>query len=186
MQDAKKGNGFSEEGKAIPDINTDNKTDDNTDNEDLKSRLSKNERQKKQGGENQGLVTEQNYIKDCDIVIDYLNQACETNYRHAKGTRDKIMPRLKEGFTVDECKSVIDKKAREWKGTEWEKYLTPDTLFRPSNFEKYLNQKINKSSRIQSVPEYMKQATVQQDQDDDKDDLINEIREMQERMKKGC
>ena len=45
-------------------------------------------------------------------------------------------------YHTEDLKAVIDKKVAEWKGTEFEKYLTPETLFRPSNFEKYLNQKI--------------------------------------------
>ncbi len=35
---------------------------------------------------------------------------------------------------------MIDKKTTEWKGTEMEKYLRPETLFSPSKFENYLNQ----------------------------------------------
>ena len=34
----------------------------------------------------------------------------------------------------------------EWKGTEMEKFLTPDTLF-SNKFEKYLNQNIKKGAR---------------------------------------
>ena len=45
---------------------------------------------------------------------------------------------------MEDFKLVIDKKCKEWIGTEFEKYLTPETLFRPSNFEKYLNQNIVK------------------------------------------
>ena len=48
--------------------------------------------------------------------------------------------RIAEGYTVDDFKKVIDIKAEEWLGTEMDKYLNPSTLFRPSNFEKYLNQ----------------------------------------------
>ena len=34
---------------------------------------------------------------------------------------------------------MIEKKAKEWMGTEMEKYLRPETLFGPK-FEGYLNQ----------------------------------------------
>ena len=51
-----------------------------------------------------------------------------------------IHARCEEGFTVDDFKKVIDKKCAEWMGTDWEKYLRPETLF-GTKFEGYLNQK---------------------------------------------
>ena len=58
--------------------------------------------------------------------------------------------RLKEGYTIDDFKTVIDKKVSGWLGTEFEQYLTPQTLF-GSKFEKYLNQKIiTKSKRVKN------------------------------------
>ena len=75
-------------------------------------------------------------------VLDYLNLKAETRYRKVESNFKHIKARLNEGFTIDDFKAVIDKKCAEWKGTDFEKYLTPETLFRPSNFEKYLNQKI--------------------------------------------
>lgn len=47
---------------------------------------------------------------------------------------------MNEGFSVEDFKTVIDKKYNDWKGTEWEKYLRPETLF-GAKFESYLNQK---------------------------------------------
>lgn len=75
-------------------------------------------------------------------VLDYLNLKAETRYRKTENNFKFIKARLNENFTIDDFKVVIDKKVAEWKGTDFEKYLTPETLFRPSNFEKYLNQKI--------------------------------------------
>ena len=77
-------------------------------------------------------------------VLDYLNLKAETRYRKVESNFKYIKARLNDGFSIDDFKVVIDKKCQEWKGTEFEKYLTPETLFRPSNFEKYLNQKIIK------------------------------------------
>jgi uncharacterized phage protein (TIGR02220 family) len=74
-------------------------------------------------------------------VLDYLNQKAGTHYRQVESNYKHIKARLQD-FSVDDLKSVIDKKCKEWIGTDFEKYLTPETLFRPSNFEKYLNQKI--------------------------------------------
>ena len=79
-------------------------------------------------------------------IIDYLN--INTNKRYTynnKSFNRHITARLKDGFTVDEFKLVIDKKCREWKGTEFEQYLKPTTLFSQAHFEEYLNQPEKKS-----------------------------------------
>jgi uncharacterized phage protein (TIGR02220 family) len=75
-------------------------------------------------------------------IVGYLNNSTGSKYRpEAKSTQRLINARLKEGYSIQDFKNVIDKKYKEWKGTEMEKYLVPDTLF-GSKFEKYLNQKI--------------------------------------------
>ena len=74
------------------------------------------------------------------LVIDYLNKKANTNYRPTtKNTQSFINARLKEGYTVEDFKKVIDSKSREWLGTDFEKYLRPSTLF-GTKFENYLNE----------------------------------------------
>ena len=52
-----------------------------------------------------------------------------------------IKARLDEGYTVDDFKTVIDKKVKAWKDDpKMSAYLRPETLFRPSHFESYLNE----------------------------------------------
>lgn len=52
-----------------------------------------------------------------------------------------VMQRLKEGYTVQDCHSVIELKCGEWMHDDkMFKYLTPETLFRRSNFERYLGE----------------------------------------------
>ena len=73
-------------------------------------------------------------------IIDYLNEKVDTKYRHqTKATQEKIKARFKEGFTLDDFKTVIDKKINEWSSTDMSKYLRPETLF-GTKFESYLNQ----------------------------------------------
>lgn len=75
-------------------------------------------------------------------AIDYLNQKAGTKYKSSsKNTTKHIKARLNDGYTLEDFKTVIDKKCSEWLNTDMEKYLCPDTLF-GSKFEKYLNQKI--------------------------------------------
>ena len=107
-------------------------------------------------------------------VLDYLNQKAETRYRNAESNFKFIKARINDGFKVEDFKVVIDKKCQEWKGTEFEKYLTPETLFRPSNFEKYLNQKIiNKKESDFTQRNYSKQ-----DMNDLFDDLDKTLEEL--------
>jgi uncharacterized phage protein (TIGR02220 family) len=78
---------------------------------------------------------------DAHAVIDHFNQRLGTNYRYSKTAMTPIMARLGDGYTVDQCNGVIDKKCVDWaEDAKMAKYLTIETLFRPGNFEKYLNQ----------------------------------------------
>lgn len=80
-------------------------------------------------------------------VVQYLNDRLGTKYRYqAKGTRGYIHARLEEGYTLDDFKTVIDKKFEEWNGTDMEKFLRPETLF-AGKFESYLNQKTVKKQQ---------------------------------------
>lgn len=74
-------------------------------------------------------------------IIDYLNQKANTHFKPtSKTTQSKINARLNEGYSLYDFIAVIDKKCDEWRGTEFEQYLCPETLF-GTKFEKYLNQK---------------------------------------------
>ena len=89
-------------------------------------------------------VSDSDTVTDTDIcknVIDYLNMVCGTNYRSSTPkTRKQIKARVSEGFTENDFYTVIDKKSKEWLGTDMEKYLRPETLF-GTKFEGYLNQR---------------------------------------------
>jgi uncharacterized phage protein (TIGR02220 family) len=76
-------------------------------------------------------------------IIDYLNNQSGTSFSLKGNNMELISARLKEGFLFDDFKIVIDKKVKDWKGTDWVKYLRPSTLFSKSKFENYLNSKDN-------------------------------------------
>ena len=83
-------------------------------------------------------------------IVDYLNQRAGTKYScSSKKTKTCIHARLQKGFTLDDFKTVIDKKADEWMGTEYEQYLRPETLF-GTKFELYLNANIRKQTTKQT------------------------------------
>lgn len=77
-------------------------------------------------------------------IVEYLNEKAGTKYKPTTAkTKKAIHSRLAEGFTLDDFKAVIDKKCAEWLGTEWERYLRPETLF-GTKFEGYLNSNIRR------------------------------------------
>lgn len=111
----------------------------------LKSRLSKNERQTlnnlNSDFKNIKDINKDNNIDNIKNIVDYLNEKAGTKYRYqAEKTKSLIKARLNEKFTIEDFKTVIDNKCKEWKKTEFEKYLRPETLF-GNKFEGYLNQK---------------------------------------------
>ena len=87
-------------------------------------------------------------------IINYLNLKVGVMYKsNNTKTISLIKARLREGFTFDDFKTVIDKKVKAWKGTIFEQYLTPFTLF-GDKFEIYLNQKIVKQEESKNNNSY--------------------------------
>lgn len=85
---------------------------------------------------------EEDIYNICPIkeIIEYLNSATGKSYHYQSNSNKKIiLARWNEGYKLDDFKKVIDNMVANWTGTEWEKYLQPSTLFRESNFDKYLN-----------------------------------------------
>jgi uncharacterized phage protein (TIGR02220 family) len=77
-------------------------------------------------------------------IIEYLNTKAETTFSVKLGSNiELICARLKEGYTISDFKSVIDKKVKDWKGTDWAKFLRPNTLFAKTKIENYLNSNNN-------------------------------------------
>ncbi|MDT9335867.1 conserved phage C-terminal domain-containing protein [Clostridium perfringens] len=73
-------------------------------------------------------------------IIEYLNSKTGKSYKSTtRKTQSLIKARIDDGFNEEEFFKVIDSKVSEWKGTEYEKYLRPETLF-GNKFEGYLNQ----------------------------------------------
>lgn len=75
-------------------------------------------------------------------VVDHLNRRAGTHYKATTAsTRKLVKARLREGFTVEDIKQVIDKKCADWlTNRDMAQYLRPETLFGPK-FESYLNAK---------------------------------------------
>ena len=118
---------------------------------------------------------------DCtDEIIQHLNMRAGTKYKsNTAKTKQLINARLNEGFTLEDFKIVIDKKCVEWCGTEFEKFLRPNTLF-GTKFESYLNQNVvkpksKKGDAIDAVKDlYMKYGSDNGEQETtDSEDTID-------------
>ena len=88
-------------------------------------------------------------------IIKYLNEKTGSHFKPtSKSTQRLINGRLSENYTIEDFKYVIDVKTNEWKdNTKMSKYLTPDTLFNASKFEKYRNQQMLKQQSVQKQDE---------------------------------
>ena len=75
-------------------------------------------------------------MADTQLVLDYLNEKVGSKIKRT----DEIIARLKDGGTVDECKTIIDKKMKDQHFIDNPKYLHPSTLFRKSHWDQYLNE----------------------------------------------
>lgn len=84
-------------------------------------------------------------------IVGYLNEKAGKKFNpKSRDTAEHISARLAEGRTVEDFKRVIDVKVAKWKGKQWtgqrgdvvhgDDLLRPSTLFRPTNFENYLNE----------------------------------------------
>lgn len=101
---------------------------------------------------------------DATEVIDYLNVKTSSSYRATTEANIKpIRARLNDGFTVEDCKKVIDTKSGQWlNNPDMVKYLRPATLFSPSKFEGYLNECRGKPSIRGDSPPISEQAAFNQ------------------------
>lgn len=102
-------------------------------------------------------IKDSNYITE---IVNYLNTATGKNF---KSTTDKtkrcIQARLGEGFTLDDFKTVIDIKCKQWlKDERMSAYLRPETLF-GTKFEGYLNE----APKKKPVPEIPKEEPPQEE-----------------------
>lgn len=92
-------------------------------------------------------VSEEDKEEDIDkeiyiSIVSYLNEKAGTKYKSStQKTKSAINARLAEGFTLEDFKTVIDKKCAEWMNSQMEQYLRPETLF-GTKFEGYLNAKV--------------------------------------------
>jgi len=94
----------------------------------------------------------------CKRVIDKLNELNNTRYSSTSDSTLKLIKgRLKDGYTEEDLMLVVEKMSYLWHQPgekDMTAYLRPSTLFRPTNFENYLNMPVK--SKQKSFMEIMK------------------------------
>ena len=92
--------------------------------------------------ENTKTKNNNNIFLICQEVISYLNLKAKKNFKVDTASHQKfIKARLKEGYVLEDFKKVVDIMVAKWKGTDYEQYLQPQTLF-GNKMDNYLNQPI--------------------------------------------
>lgn len=108
------------------------------------------------------LLKTRDKVIDINIIdiIDYLNEKNNSSYKKNNIKTISLLSKILKDYTLEDVKKVIDIKVKEWKGTDLEKFIRPETLF-GNKFESYLNQKVvsknNKgvqSNRTQDYEEF--------------------------------
>ena len=74
-------------------------------------------------------------------AITYLNVKAGKQFKNSKASTKHLLARIKDGYTLEDFKAVIDRKVDEWSGTKMDKFLRPATLFNAEKFEAYMNEK---------------------------------------------
>lgn len=90
-------------------------------------------------------------------IIDYLNEKTGKRYSaKSRVNQGHMSARLKEGFTVEDFKKVIDTKCFQWKDDpKMSQFLRPETLF-STKFDRYLNEEKSVRRVTENGWEYVK------------------------------
>lgn len=84
-------------------------------------------------------------LDQAECALWYLNERLKkqsSKYRGFKPSKTNLKhlnARIKDGYTIEDFKVVIDGQIEKWIGTEQQEYLRPSTLFNSEKFEGYLN-----------------------------------------------
>ena len=91
-------------------------------------------------------------------TIEYLNLKTNSNIEGNDPKANILLKSLiSDGYTYDDFKEVIDKKMTDWKGTKFQEYVRPQTLF-GNNFRRYLNESRNTKNRFERISDSVERA----------------------------
>lgn len=91
-------------------------------------------------------------------TINYINLVSGSKLNPSEFVYNENLNNLiQKGYNFNDFKVVIDKKWNQWKGTEFEKYVRPSTLF-SEKFESYLNEQSNSEAKISKLFKSVEEA----------------------------
>ncbi|SDE76571.1 conserved phage C-terminal domain-containing protein [Riemerella columbipharyngis] len=91
-------------------------------------------------------------------ILKQFNAITGRRFRETKSNLKGISARLKDGYTEQEIIEVIQVKTLEWKNNStMSVHLNPVTIFRPSNFDKYINQVLTIKENPQQYAKHFQQ-----------------------------
>ena len=91
-------------------------------------------------------------------VLDYMEECTGRKFKESS----ELLARIEEGYTFDQFSQMINYKAKEWMGTDYQKYLRPSTLFNLSKFSGYLS---DAEQGVQTHEEYQRDNISDKDRD---------------------
>jgi uncharacterized phage protein (TIGR02220 family) len=110
--------------------------------------------------------TNQTYGPQARAVLHMLNEVAGRNFRETDQNLKIIKMRLKEpGVEVQEIRKMIQRQRDMWTGTEFERYLRPETLFNATKFSGYYD---DRGQPIKRGREAVRAQTEQHGWKDDK------------------
>lgn len=97
---------------------------------------------------------ENEIIQQAKEVLDYLNALKKKYYPNSKGFSyrvygSEINARLQEGVSVEDTKKMLNYIFETRVGGEYEKYLTPTTLFNKKKFHNYIFQMESNQDKVE-------------------------------------
>lgn len=88
-----------------------------------------------------GSLSKDKVKESVTTILSYLNEKANRNFK--TDSNDFISARFSDGYALDDFKKVIDVKIAKWlNDPKMSEFLRPSTLFRKTNFENYLNEKM--------------------------------------------
>jgi uncharacterized phage protein (TIGR02220 family) len=110
--------------------------------------------------------TNQTYGPQSRAVLHMLNEVAGRNFRETDQNLKIIKMRLKEpGVEVQEVRKMIQRQLDMWRGTEFERFLRPETLFNATKFSGYYD---DRDQPIKRGRDAMRAQTEQHGWKDDK------------------
>lgn len=74
------------------------------------------------------------------LCLRALNEELGRDYTHLPSRCANAIQLASAGHTVEDVRAMVAYKRDEWRGTPYERHLTPNTLFSPDHIEQYLAQ----------------------------------------------